>query len=91
MKITLVLASVAAYVYAGEGDCCEDLGEYDPKCIPEALEGSANWSARWETVTRPNGKTMKKGTNAVKKAQLKGKPKQCKKGARQFDKYCHQY
>merc|ERR1711948_27580 len=34
---------------------------------------------------------MKKGSNAVKKAQLKGKPRQCKKGARQFDKYCHQY
>ena len=58
MKITLVLAAVAAYVYA-DGECCEDIGSYDPKCIPEALEGPENWSQRWSRVTRPNGKTMK--------------------------------
>lgn len=91
MKITLVLASVAAYVYAGEGECCEDLGEYDPKCIPEALEGPDNWKQRWEEDTRPNGKKMKIGSHSVKRSQLKGLPRQCKKGARQFDKYCHQF
>jgi hypothetical protein len=36
MKITLVLAAVAAYVYA-EAECCEDIGEYEAGCIPEAL------------------------------------------------------
>ena len=90
MKLTLVLASVAAYVYAGEG-CCEDIGEYDPKCIPEALEGPENWSQRWTTFTNKKGKTMKRGSDFVKWSQLKGLPRQCKRGARQFDRYCHQY
>ena len=92
MKITLLLASVAAYVYAGE-DCCEEIGEYEPKCIPEALEGPDNWTARWSPKERPNGKKPKKvGTDALKGADFREiENRQCKKGARQFDAYCHQY
>ena len=65
MKITLVLAAVAAYVYAGEGDRCEDLDEYDPKCIPEALEGSDNWSARFTLREREGKKPKKIGEKAL--------------------------
>ena len=71
MKITLVLAAVAAYVYAGEGDCCEDLEEYDPKCIPEALEGSENWSARFTLREREGKKPKKIGDEALKMKDLR--------------------
>merc|ERR1712079_400372 len=84
-------ASVAAYVYAGEGDVCEDLGEYDPKCIPEALEGPENWRQRWAMFTNPRGRTMEKGLHAVKWSQIRNLPLKCRQGARHFDQYCHQY
>ena len=92
MKITLVLAAVAAYVYA-EGECCEDIGEYEAGCIPEALQGPANWTARFTTEEREGKKPRKTGSDALLKADFKELRlnKQCRKGARQFDAYCHQY
>ena len=91
MKITLVLAAVAAYAYA-DGDCCEDLGSYDPKCIPEALEGPDNWDARFTLRIREGKKPKKIGSDMIRWADMRLlQSRQCRRGARQFDAYCHQY
>merc|ERR1719461_305649 len=90
MKITLVLAAVAAYAYA-DGDCCEDIGSYDPKCIPEALEGPDYWEARFTIREREGRKPKKIGSDMIRWADMRLLRRQCRRGARQFDAYCHQY
>ena len=81
MKITLAIAAVVAIASAGK---CQD--DYDVKCTPADMKGEA--IIRWGPKANGKGKV---GTDAIAKADLKGLPKTCKKGARQFDAYCHQY
>ena len=81
MKFTLAIAAVVAIASAGN---CRN--EYGVKCTPPDMKGTA--TLRWDTKANGRGKI---GTDAVKKADIKDLPKKCKKGARQFDAYCHQY
>ena len=82
MKFALI-AAIATYALA-----------YDPQTdIPDRL--SEEVTLRWSLV---NGKKV--GTNAYSKRELKARTsgmatregkRTCKRGAKQFDKYCHQY
>ena len=94
---TSALATLAAFASAKATIPCVD-GDYKPKCTPEGLVGT--WEARWEvepkeiTFTDRRGrertKTIryKKGSDEADYDQIDEK---CRKVARKFDSYCHQF
>ena len=87
MKFTTTIAALVALTAA---KCCSKEDEWTPKCTPEGMKGT--FDQRWDMVPVGNkGKQRKVGEQAMAMSDLKGLPKTCKKGARQFDAYCHQY
>ena len=87
MKFTTTIAALVALTYAGS---CAAEDDWDPKCTPVGMEGT--FTQRWEKkAVGRRGKQRKVGDDAMEMSDLKGLPKTCKKGVRQFDAYCHQY
>ena len=85
MKFTTTIAALVALTAA---KCCSKEDEWTPKCTPEGMKGT--FDQRWD-MQEIKGKQRKVGEQAMAMSDLKGLPKTCKKGARQFDAYCHQY
>ena len=87
MKFTTTIAALVALTAA---KCCSKEDEWTPKCTPEGMK--ATFTQRWDMqAAGRRGKQRKVGDEAMAMSDLKGLPKTCKKGVRQFDAYCHQY
>ena len=87
MKFTTAILALAALTSA---KCCSKEDEWTPKCTPEGMK--QEFTQRWEKLpVGKNGKMKKVGEQATPMSDLRGLPKTCKKGVRQFDAYCHQY